>query len=284
MFLSKKKKPKRVIILGSGGFISSHLENILKIKNINFKGLTRKDVDLSNNVSVKKLKKMIKPFDTIVIIAAKAPCKNIEMFDNNIRIINNICSGLQNKKLEQVIYISSDAVYSDSFKKLNEKSETNPNNYHGLMHLCREKILSLNFNKKLCILRPTLIYGNNDPHNGYGPNSFLRLAKKNLPIKLYGKGEELRDHINVDIVAGVIFKCIIYKYVGILNLVTGSKISFLEIAKLAIKNTKSKSKIIFIKRKGPMPHNGYRLFNTNLLNKTFKNINLKSINKNKSYR
>ena len=71
MFLSKKRKPKRVIILGSGGFISSHLENILKIKKINFKGLKRKEVDLSNNVSVKKLKKMIKPFDTIVIIAAK---------------------------------------------------------------------------------------------------------------------------------------------------------------------------------------------------------------------
>ena len=137
MFLSKKKN-QRVLFRIWWIYIFT-LRKYIKNKKINFKGLKRK-VDLSNNVSVKKLKKMIKPFDTIVIIAAKAPCKNIEMFDNNIRIINNICSGLQNKKLEQVIYISSDAVYSDSFKKLNEKSETNPNNYHGLMHLCREKM------------------------------------------------------------------------------------------------------------------------------------------------
>ena len=26
------------------------------------------------------------------------------------------------------------------------------------------------------ILRPTLVYGANDPHNGYGPNRFRRLA------------------------------------------------------------------------------------------------------------
>ena len=75
-------------------------------------------------------------------------------------------------------------------------------------------------------IKTTLIYGNNDPHNGYGPNSFFKISKKKFTNKLYGKGEELRDHINVDIVAEVIFECIIYKYVGILNLVTGSKISF----------------------------------------------------------
>ena len=30
----------------------------------------------------------------------------------------------------------------------------------------------------LCFLRPTLIYGSKDPHNGYGPNRFMRQAKK----------------------------------------------------------------------------------------------------------
>ena len=39
----------------------------------------------------------------------------------------------------------------------------------------RENILKL-LNIKLCIVRPTLVYGANDPHNGYGPNKFIRLA------------------------------------------------------------------------------------------------------------
>jgi len=38
------------------------------------------------------------------------------------------------------------------------------------MHLTREMILKNKFNKILCILRPTLIYGPGDSHNGYGPN------------------------------------------------------------------------------------------------------------------
>ena len=47
-------------------------------------------------------------------------------------------------------------------------------------------------------LRPTLIYGTDDPHNSYGPNSFYRLATKNEDIVLYGEGEELRDHVHID--------------------------------------------------------------------------------------
>ena len=44
------------------------------------------------------------------------------------------------------------------------------------MHLMRENMLKL-LDVKLCIVRPTLIYGTNDPHNGYGPNQFIRLAQ-----------------------------------------------------------------------------------------------------------
>ena len=48
--------------------------------------------------------------------------------------------------------------------------------------------------KNLCIVRPTLVYGEGDPHNGYGPNRFIKLIKKK-PIELFGRGEELRDHV-----------------------------------------------------------------------------------------
>ena len=36
------------------------------------------------------------------------------------------------------------------------------------MHLLRENYLQNLYQDKLCIVRPTLIYGSNDPHNGYG--------------------------------------------------------------------------------------------------------------------
>ena len=74
------------------------------------------------------------------------------------------------------------------------------------MHIVRENILKNNFSyQKLLILRPTLVYGKNDPHNGYGPNKFNRDSKLNKKILIFGKGEELRDHIDVNDVAKIIY-------------------------------------------------------------------------------
>ena len=46
--------------------------------------------------------------------------------------------------------------------------------------------------------------------------------------------------------------------------------------------SKKKIKIIFKKRKGPMPHKGYRSFNVNLIKKTIKGIKLENTEKNLS--
>ena len=278
------KKIKRIVILGSGGFISKSLEKKLSKKRINYLGLKRKKIDLKKNSSVIKLRKLLKKEDIVIIIAAKAPCKNLKMLEENLQIMKNIIRAISNKKLSKVVYISSDAVYSDSMKKINENSKTNPENLHGQMHLIREKMLLSINPKDLCILRPTLIYGENDPHNGYGPNSFLRLAKNNLPIKIFGNGEELRDHVQVEDVAKIIYLSIVNNFIVKLNIVTGTKISFYQIAKLAIKRCNSRSKIIKIKRAGPMPHNGYRLFNASNIKKYFKTVKLISIKQNKLYK
>ena len=86
------------------------------------------------------------------------------------------------------------------------------------MHISREKILKSKFEDKLCILRPTMIYGKKDTHNGYGPNLFLNLASKNKDIKLFGKGEEKRDHVYIDDLINVLKECIERNAVGTINL------------------------------------------------------------------
>ena len=45
------------------------------------------------------------------------------------------------------------------------------------MHIKREEIITEycdNRNINLTIIRPTLVYGPGDTHNGYGPNKFIR--------------------------------------------------------------------------------------------------------------
>ena len=240
-------KKNKVVILG-GGFISTNLINYLKRLNLKFLLLNRKILDLSNANESAKLKKYISKKDIIVFIAAKAPVKNFSMFEENIKILNNVCMNLKNIEFKKIIYISSDAIYSDIIKKrINENSVKDPSSLHGLMHLYRENILKIYF-KNITILRPTLIFGSNDPHNGYGPNSFIRNAQKGKNIKLFGKGEEIRDHVHIDDVVKIITIVIKKNFYTDFNIVSSKEVSFYEIAKCIQKEYKN-IKVLFSKEK-----------------------------------
>src|SRR5258708_2207413 len=112
----------------------------------------------------------------------------------------------------------------------------------------------------LANLGPTLIYGASDPHNGYGPNRFRRLAEEGKDIVLFGEGEERRDHVYVDDVAELILKALQHRSVGALNIATGEVHSFLQIARLTAELSGQEIAIKTSPRVGPMPHNGYRPF------------------------
>ena len=262
------KQNSRVVILGGNSFVASSLINLLKKNKINFLPIFKKNVDLTNTSSIQKLSKVLRKNDILVFISAIAPVKNFKMLIQNLDMCKNVFSVLKKKKIDYLLYVSSDAVYSDSIKPITEQSETKPENLHGFMHLMREDILKL-LNMKLCIVRPTLVYGSNDTHNGYGPNQFIRLAQSKKNLSLFGKGEERRDHIHVNDVGIAIYFLISKKYTGTVNLVTGSVNSFFKIAK-KIKDI-YKVKLSYLKRKGPMPHNGYRAFDNALLKKILPN-------------
>ncbi len=269
-FKNKKlTKPKRVLILGSSGIISNNLQEILSSNSYKFKVVGSSKINLKKSNSHIFLKNIIKKKDIIVFISSEAPVKNTSTLINNLEMCKNVYDGIDPNIISQLIYISSDAVYSDSKNKINEKSQANPSNLHGVMHLSREKILKSKFKKKLCILRPTMIYGKKDTHNGYGPNLFLNLAIKNRNIKLFGKGEERRDHVYIEDLIKVLKKCIELNAIGTINLASGNVYSFKYLASKVIKATNSKSKLIYIKRNGPMPHNGYRPFDIKLLKNKF---------------
>ena len=86
----------------------------------------------------------------------------------------------------------------------------------------------------ICVVRPTLIYGKDDPHNGYGPNLFLRNALDGKDIRLFGKGEELRDHVWIEDVSKIICDVCLYNSSGILNVASGITYSFKNIAEKII--------------------------------------------------
>ena len=266
----------RLIILGSESFIAKSVIYKLK-KNYKIIKVSRKTINLHSAKETKKLKKIVNNGDSIFFAAAKAPVKNFKMFNYNINICNNIIENIIDKKIKHFTYLSSDAVYKDSKELLNENSKLEPSSLHGLMHLVREKYVKAYLKTKICIIRPTLVFGKEDPHNGYGPNKFIRTAYRKNFIDIFSKGEEVRDHIHINDLATLISKLILKQYDGSLNLVTGKSISFLDIAKIIKKNNNQSIVINYLKRNGPMPHDGYRAFDNKKLSLLFKSFKFKSI-------
>jgi len=187
------------------------------------------------------------------------------MFEANIRMAKNALDGLVGQPLAQLLYISSDAVYSDFDGALTEASVTAPDNLHGQMHVSRETMFAAtladaNPDTAFATLRPTLIYGAGDPHNGYGPNKYRRLVLAGEKIALFGNGEERRDHVSVLDVAELAVRMIERRTAGALNATTGRVASFRELAEMAIGFSDRSIEIENLPRSGPMPHNGYRPF------------------------
>ena len=270
--------PRRVVVLGKSGFVGSELLRSLKEHGIEALGVGREDVDLTSSQSVKYLAGVLRDDDTVVFTAADVPVKSIDQFERNLTILRNFLEGAANVTLGHLIYVSSDAVFMDSDNPLTEKSSRGPDNLHGIMHMAREVVLqNSKFRDRLCIVRPTIIYGARDPHNSYGPCSFMRLSQDNQPIVLFGEGEERRDFIHISDVGEIIRLIIERKSLGSLNLATGRLSSFSEAAMVIREITGSRIPIASRPRVGPMPHNGLRPFDIHNVDIAFPNLRLKTL-------
>lgn len=254
------EKPARVLILGAAGFVGRASAERLRADGVEVVALGRHDVDLLAADADDKLTALVRPGDTLVLVSALAPCKNTEMLIDNLRMVQPVCRLLERVELRQIVYISSDAVYADIAAPLTEQSCASPTTHHGIMHLAREVVLAASARCPLAILRPTLIYGAADPHNGYGPNRFRRLAAEGKDITLFGNGEERRDHVFIDDVAELVRLIVAHRSAGSLNAATGVVTSFKEIAEMVVALSGKSVVVLSSPRQGPMPHDGYRPF------------------------
>lgn len=261
--------PSRVVVIGAGGFVGKAAADKLVARGVQVVGVAHRDIDLLSGDAAKQLASILRKSDTLVMIAAQTPTKNNSMLIDNLRMMAAVCTALDSVSVEHVIYVSSDAVYADADTPLTETSCAHPASLHGVMHLARETMLADACKGPLCILRPTLIYGASDPHNGYGPNRFRRLANRGDEIILFGEGEEQRDHVYIDDVAEIVARCVAHKSEGALNIATGTVASFRDIAEKIAAMVPNTPAIRTLPRTGPMPHRGYRAFDASSTTRAF---------------
>ncbi len=259
--LTDLRRPKRVVVAGAAGFVGAAVADRLQQDGVPVLRLTREIVDLAASHAEAALVTQLKSGDAFVAAAARAPCKDADMLIENLAIARTLAKALRRARdLVHVVNISSDAVYADSKVPLTEESCASPDTLHGAMHLAREIVLKGELKAPLANLRPTLLYGASDPHGGYGPNRFRRLAANGEPIVLFGEGEEQRDHVFIDDLAELIAQVIYRRSVGTLNIATGEVHSFADIAERVIALSGKKIVVKTTARSGPMPHGGYRAF------------------------
>jgi len=273
---AQPRKPTRVVVLGARGFIAAAIVRRLQDAAIPVEGLGRPGLDLTKPGAGEVLARSLRPEDALVFTSAKAPCKNLEMLRDNLLMAESVCSALRSRPVAHVVYISSDAVYKDSATPITEESAAEPASYHGIMHLTREVALRSEFGGPLALVRPTLVYGLDDPHNGYGPNRFRRLAAAGKDIILFGEGEERRDHVDVDDVAELVCRILAHRSQGIANAVSGEVVSFRELAEFAAAQVSPRVPVTGSPRSGPMPHNGYRPFDNRAVLAAFPGLRFKS--------
>jgi nucleoside-diphosphate-sugar epimerase len=263
------QKPARAVVLGAAGFVGAASVRSLRAAGVETLALGRAEVDLLAAGAADRLRVLLRPDDALVFVSARAPCKNVAMLVENLRMAESVCDALQAIPVAHVVYVSSDAVYQDSTAPLTEASCAEPGSPHGAMHLAREVVLRAAFPGPLGLLRPTLIYGADDPHNGYGPNRFRRLAAEGREIVLFGEGEERRDHVSVDDVAALVCRMVCRRSTGVLNAVSGATASFRKLAEFTAGLFSPRVSVKGSPRSGPMPHNGYRPFDAAAIQRAF---------------
>jgi len=249
-----RKAPRRVVIVGAGGFVGGAIGDRLTADKVPMLTLTRNELDLLKPEAAVTLQRLLREDDSVVFVSALAPTRNNAMLIDNLRMAEAVCAALAAQPVAQLVYISSDAVYSDDANPVTERSCQQPSSLHGAMHLAREIMLRTTLKLPLAILRPTLIYGVKDPHNGYGPNRFRRLAAKGEAITLFGEGEEKRDHVHVDDVAALVSAVLGYRSTGALNIATGGSASFREVAEMIAALSSRSVEIRGTPRQNPIMH------------------------------
>lgn len=254
---SVETKPSRVVVIGAGGFVGSTTVKNLQSKDIATVAIAREQVDLLQANAEHALAEFIQPNDALVILATIAPCKNAAQLIDNLQMMQTVCNVIKDKaaQLSHVVYISSDAVYADDVALATEDSKQQPSSFHGMMHMARELMVkAVVGNIPLAILRPSILFGLKDPHNGYGPNKFFRLAQQEQTITLFGGGEEQRDHIYIEDVAEVIALTLMHRSKGTLNIATGKSHSFRDIADQVVMIAAKNVKVEPTARQNPITH------------------------------
>jgi|TARA_B100000242_G_scaffold293731_1_gene272804 UDP-glucose 4-epimerase len=300
--IGKKLNRKKVIILGSSGYIGSFLSSKLKEK-YNLINHSRKKIkDKNFNLSIKKhiygditrpktLDSIIKLRPDIIIYTLslnhKISERNLEFsIKNNFLPLANLSKKILLKKnyKPKIIYLSTVQVYGREYGNkisINEKFRKKIDNIYALTHSMCEDFLSINKDKiKSHSLRISNTFGMPILKNidcwWLVLNEFCKTAFEKKKIFINSDGSALRDFVSLQILKKVIIKLIEKNYnMPLINVCSGKTLSIKELAQKVKNNRffKNKKVDIILKVKNGKVIKKFK-YDTSLLRKLSINSNI----------
>lgn len=206
------------VIIGGSGFIGTHLIKHILDTNLFDKvydiGLTKCSIEDERvfyiNADIKKIIiPDVKGCDVLFNLAAISkepgyPYK--DYFDTNFYGTLNILDFAKKNEINTIVFTSTMMVYGSSIDKVTESDNTYPDTAYGVSKLLAEKAhivwLSQNPNRKLRIVRPSVVFG---PGENGNYTRLFSLLKKNRFIYV-GKKDTIKSSVYVkDIVKFLIY-------------------------------------------------------------------------------
>ena len=250
---------KRVLLLGRTGFLGKAIHRAFHDDGILVRGYGSAELDLRRFEMLKALDGQIDADTVLIVASALTPDKGatLEVLQDNLLMSLNVGRYLETHAVGLCVYISSDAVYPFRGNPVTETTAVEPANLYALAKYCGERILARQAEARglsLLNVRLTALYGPGDPHGSYGPNSFMRSLVKENTVRLFGKGEEQRDHLHVDDAARLVRRLVAAKASGTYNLATGHSRSFSDVVEVLRQVVPVSFEMASVPGKGPVTH------------------------------
>ena len=229
---------ERVLMLGSSGYIGDNLMRSFRdnITNVEVIGRSFPELDLTDYNSTKQLSDFFDLNTAVIMLSGikKQLGDTLDIFAQNMAMVENVCRLLQEQPVKRFVYISSAEVYGEATHNTNITEETpvQPSSYYGISKYASEgllqKVIAPQEGSTLLILRPTLVYGPGEQDAFYGPSGFVRTALKGESITLWGGGNELREFLYIDDLVKSVTGLTFHEYDGVVNIVSGTSRAFKE--------------------------------------------------------
>lgn len=175
----------RILVVGSSGFIGSHLCTVLTLKGHDVEGLVRPGLD-----DYPSLVQTLTGIEVVIYCAwVGHPRNDVEQIDNNVIPALRLATAAGEAGVSHVVFVSSGGGLSANTSYAYGKKAV-----EGLFETAAAE-----FGFNLTVLRPTAIYGpRQDPSKGLGVvATFLDSIRKGHLVQIYGSPDYGRDFLHV---------------------------------------------------------------------------------------